>query len=121
MGIVDSEDVPACGRLRGGLSGAALAASGSGGSGTGSGPGVGGIIAPAGLCGSAGGVLGGAGVACQVGGTARLPVVGGSQLPLPAETRQGRTTRPGRAQNVRTGRMIRLRRVAFLLPSALSE
>jgi len=28
---------------------------------------------------------------------------------------------PGRAQNVRTGRMIRLRRVAFLLPSALSE
>lgn len=27
----------------------------------------------------------------------------------------------GGAQNVRTGRMIRLRRVAFLLPSALSE
>ena len=27
----------------------------------------------------------------------------------------------GEAQNVRTGRMIRLRRVAFLLPSALSE
>ena len=28
---------------------------------------------------------------------------------------------PPRAQNVRTGRMIRLRRVAFLLPSALRE
>src|SRR5580704_9201062 len=30
-------------------------------------------------------------------------------------------TTAARAQNVRTGRMIRLRRVAFLLPSALSK
>lgn len=64
-------------------------------------------------------------------GNFNIPIVPFRGKPRTRRLRTGRVcqrhTRPVflvatvQAQNVRTGRMIRLRRVAFLLPSALSE
>ena len=76
----------------------------------------------AGFAAAVGGLSGVVDAACQV-GTAVLPPGALAQTGRVCQ----RHTRPVclvvalQGQNVRTGRMIRLRRVAFLLPSALSE
>ena len=95
----------------GGLSGVALAAGSNASSGASPGLSLGQLVAPAGVCDDAGALLG------VVSGPHALFLVAADVPPEPS----GAGLIPPRAQNVRTGRMIRLRRVAFLLPSALRE